>query len=232
MEEKIGEIVKHFYQENEYLTSKIEGIQNENKNALAETEPLKAQIKHLKAENVEIKEINKNLQKKIFQQYEHIWELQDDLENIRKEIMFEFTTLIKTLEKQNTFVSFTAYATEVREYIAGDIIQFDGIAASYGNHYNSVNSTFTCPFSGYYLFTVSVLGYQNGGLADVDIRMDGDHLVSTLAEGESHHDASANAVVTYCQANQQVWVNCRKSSRIHGSESRHSTFHATLLRVV
>ena len=57
---------------------------------------------------------------------------------------------------RNSYVSFTASASQTREYQAGDHVLFDYVLRNYGGSYFDGNSTFICPFSAYYLFSISV----------------------------------------------------------------------------
>jgi hypothetical protein len=45
-------------------------------------------------------------------------------------------------------------------------VQFNRALYNVGNHYDSVNSVFTCPVSGYYYFSVGVLVYKRASLQD------------------------------------------------------------------
>ena len=60
-------------------------------------------------------------------------------------------------ELSGSYVSFTAYATVERSYNALDHVLFKGIVRNYGASYFPKNSTFVCPFDGYYLFSASIL---------------------------------------------------------------------------
>ena len=56
------------------------------------------------------------------------------------------TTLSKHMNKMNTFVTFTAYATTSRDYNTADVVLFDGIVVN-SEFYDGTTSIFTCPYS-------------------------------------------------------------------------------------
>lgn len=225
LEEKITKIG----QTNFNLQQEIQHIKKENNNFITD-------IKMVKAENKKLKEKIENMEKKTLQQDELIQSLIDNiglhdnkLTNIQEK-MAKFDTLNTHLEKQNTFVSFTAFPTETRDYNAGDVVQFDGLKANYGNHYDNENGIFVCPFSGYYLFTVSLTSTQGRRIHAVIQKADGYWLAQAQAEDETLHGTATNVVVVFLQARETVWVETRQDGcQFYGSS--HSSFHGTLLRV-
>ena len=52
-------------------------------------------------------------------------------------------------------VGFTAYATTEQSYSDNDIVIFDGIITNIGGHYNKDSSSFICPYSAVYMFSIN-----------------------------------------------------------------------------
>lgn len=138
---------------------------------------------------------------------------------------------------QNSVVAFTAFATEFRDYNASDVILFDGIISNYGSHFNNNTSTFTCPYSGLYLFMLHVTNHTPKSIfAQIDIN--GVKVVSThcvehdLHEHEINRQCS-NSIIIICEAGSEVKVtNKNNGCAMVGNSNRHSTFSGMLVRVL
>ena len=135
-------------------------------------------------------------------------------------------------DKQNSYVSFTAFASATRVYNEDDVVQFDGIVVNYGGFYNDSTGIFTCPYSGYYLFSVSVLAYKTRRMG-VDISLDGSRVVGAHAEDPDKYDQGSVTATVKCDLGQQVWVRCiYDGDRMYGDGYKYSSFTGSLLRVV
>lgn len=134
------------------------------------------------------------------------------------------------LRNANDTVSFTAYASTTLTYSTGTTILFDGIVKNYGEYYNPNVGVFTCPFTGMYLFHLSLsTGVASTSyIARAEIQVAGTGLVDANVQGYAH---GSNVVVTLCNQYQQVSVRSLYSStRVYGDETlRYSTFTGTLL---
>lgn len=140
--------------------------------------------------------------------------------------------LIMNMDKINSFISFTAFSTEVRTYDADDVVQFDGIVVNDGGFFNSSTGYFTCPYTGYYLFSVSILA-QTTFTMGVDIRVNGTLLVGAYASDTVTYGQAAATTIAKCEAGQMVWVRSRvNGNTMNGSSARYSRFTGALLRVL
>ena len=64
-------------------------------------------------------------------------------------------------EELSGYVSFLAYATEIRDYNAGDHVMFDATMRNYGSAYSVLDSEFICPLDAYYMISVTLLAGKN-----------------------------------------------------------------------
>ena len=120
-------------------------------------------------------------------------------------------------------VGFTAYPSELRSYTCSDPddepLILDSIMTDTTNSYDPIAYSFTCPVTGLYLFSLSLLN-QNGFYARAQIFVDGfDLAVSYSNDGTSDHffSHSTNTVVTNCEKGQRVWVDetCTSNAAVH-----------------
>lgn len=134
--------------------------------------------------------------------------------------------------KQNTFISFCAFPTEDRVYAEGEILIFDNDVVNLGQGYIPENSTFVCPYSAYYLFTVTVM-QQESTIMRAYLMLEGSNLHSVRADDTHSHHQATIVVVTLCEEGQRVWVEANgPDSEYHLYASSFSTISGTLLRVV
>ena len=124
------------------------------------------------------------------------------------------------MEKMESFISFTAFSTGHRQYNAYDVVQFDGISVNNGGYFNSSTGYFTCRYTGYYLFSVTVAA-KRGLMMAVQILVDDTPFASALA------------TIVNCESGQQVWVRCRGNGNwMKGDIAQFSTFTGALLKVI
>ena len=112
------------------------------------------------------------------------------------------------------------------------MVLFDGIVVNYGGFYDGTTSIFTCPFSGFYMFSVSVRAEEEH-VINVSITVDGSHLVSAIAQDGTSYDQASAVVVTRCDEGQNVWITSKNDNRrMEGNSVRYSSFTGTLLRII
>ena len=103
-------------------------------------------------------------------------------------------------------VGFSAFHNESRSYTFEEPIVFNNVITDVSNNYDNITSAFTCPVSGLYSFTVSVLGQLNQ-LVNVWINRESTRLgvvYATLSQGYNH---AGNTIVASCNAGDRVWVD-------------------------
>ena len=165
-------------------------------------------------------------------------DLQNKVENLTVQTEKQ-NKVIEDLQQQNVlhdkppdFVSFTAYAAASQEYNKGDVVQFDTIVVNYGGYFDSSTGYFTCPYTGYYLLTVSILASRAVRMA-VDIIINDTVLVGASAKDTKEQDQAAATTVVKCDSEQLVWVKSRHGGfQMEGGIGRDSSFTGALLRVL
>lgn len=232
LQKQVQELKSNLFKQDVVITQFIEGqLANKNSKHNSKIQWLEQDILKLKNENSKQNEELFHLKKQLKSQelYTH-----DRLNSYQTKSFHKIqalnTTLSKHMEKMNTYVTFTAYATAYRDYNTDDVVLFDGLVVN-SEFYNSTTSIFTCPYSGFYLFAVSVRVIADP--MSVDIKLDGILLVSALARDDTSNDQGSVLVVTRCDEGQQVWISCRGDGHtMHGGSVRTSSFTGTLLRVI
>ena len=82
----------------------------------------------------------------------------------------------------------------------GQTVKFDGIISNFGNHFNTADSTFTCPYHGTYLFSLNLIRDYTG--LCVAIMRDEEELAHAFAY-ENGFTAGA-LIVVECNVGQEV----------------------------
>ena len=130
-------------------------------------------------------------------------------------------------------VGFSAYATQNRDYNAGDLVLFDGVDTNIGGYYQSSSSTFLCPVDGVYVFSASLLTTEEDKY--MTFRIMKEDVVIAGAFGEdipAVRFADSAVAVTECLIGQKVWVkSIHDNSRMYGSAAHYSMFSGFLLTV-
>ena len=130
-------------------------------------------------------------------------------------------------------MAFTAYSELSYDYEVGDVITFDRTVSNIGSYFNAQSSTFLCPYSGLYQFSVHILAAVNS-TAQANIMLDGQQLVIAWADAILNtYPQSSNTVLVQCDEGQTVWVESSSSvngSRIFNNAFKHSTFSGVLLQ--
>ena len=134
---------------------------------------------------------------------------------------------------QSTPIGFSAYEDAIVPYASGDTIVFPHIITNVGGHYSTVTSAFTCPYSGFYLFSVNVMSDDDEHLR-AQIMQNGVLLATAYADDlptsvhTTYHQATMT-VVTECAAGDRVWIEAEDAGEIHGDGSRVSAFTGVMI---
>ena len=135
---------------------------------------------------------------------------------------------------QTEAVGFTAYEDTLGiDYSPGETIDFPHTTTNVGGHYSTATSEFTCPYNGFYMFSVSIMCDDEDDLV-AQIMLDGTLLASAYADDlplsvhETHHQAS-QVVVTECVAGARVWIESGSSGEIYSDSTRPASFSGVLL---
>ena len=97
-----------------------------------------------------------------------------------------------------------------RVYNRDEIIVFNSVLTNVGNNYQNDTSTFICPVDGMYSFSVGLHNVQDEFTSqnfEVDLMMEGQHLVTVFINYEDNHQSTGNVVVE-CLKGYRVWAQC------------------------
>ena len=120
-------------------------------------------------------------------------------------------------------------------YDENEIINFPLVMTNNGGHFNTNDSTFTCPQDGMYYFTFSL---YTSGMNDIEhtdayIEMDGERLSEGYCRNNGPEEVRAqcgNSVVTNCYVGQSVSVIAMlDGTQLYGS-NKSSTFSGFLIQ--
>lgn len=103
-------------------------------------------------------------------------------------------------------VAFTAYASADRSFPSGETLSFDAIITNIRSHYDALSSSFTCPVTGLYMFTMSIFS-EDGHRTEAVMRLDGSILVSTYAV-HTYGNEATNIVFQLCQTGNIIDIVC------------------------
>ena len=128
-------------------------------------------------------------------------------------------------------VGFTAFAPVNTHYYTYESVQFPGIISNIGGHYDATNSSFTCPYKGVYVFSVTAKA-DTYDYIYLEIIRDGEFIAEAWGDGGSYasYTTAAAVVVIECEAGQVVWVSSGdNTARVHGSLDRQTLFTGYML---
>ena len=116
-------------------------------------------------------------------------------------------------------VGFTAYASTSRTYGSYDPVIFDGVLSNFGDAYDGISSTFTCPVTGVYVISLTLTS-ATGDYAQAQITKESSSMLAAYADNdEASFNVAAVTSVFECSAGERVWVrtNASGSQRLYGS---------------
>ncbi|KAK3590573.1 hypothetical protein CHS0354_039705 [Potamilus streckersoni] len=96
-----------------------------------------------------------------------------------------------------------------------DIIIFDTVLQNEGNGYNKQTGIFTCPLSGTYFFSLSILA-NPGSPTYVHLIVNGQIKANSFAYGTSFSDQGSISSIVRCEAGQNVWIGVYGGTQIYG----------------
>ena len=135
--EELHTIITNLQLQQEVLTSQVSDI-------LSQNEMLTQSLASIHEANVQSADLLD----------ERLTALEDENRTLRE-------LLINKPEVQSTFVAFLATPSGEPTYYANNgIVRFDNVTLNAGDAFNPSTSTFICPYTGYYSFSVSVSNAQ------------------------------------------------------------------------
>ncbi|KAL3882729.1 hypothetical protein ACJMK2_029041 [Sinanodonta woodiana] len=97
-----------------------------------------------------------------------------------------------------------------------EIVLFDTVLLNEGNGFNKQTGIFTCPLSGIYFFTGSVLT-QHEHQVGVHLIVNGETKGNAYADGANSWDQGSISSIARCEAGQNVWISVYYGTYIHGN---------------
>ena len=145
--------------------------------------------------------------------------------------MLSFCAMIA--EEPLDVVGFTVYTVENAYYDDGELIVFTNVTSNIGGHFQPATSSFLCPVTGVYYFSLSIANINSNYGVNAHITKEELILVSAHSrpDGATH---SATAAVTTCERGQSVWIQASGDNRgVYGNpDLLLSSFSGFLLYVV
>ena len=129
-------------------------------------------------------------------------------------------------------VGFTVYADAHAYYDLGELVVFNGVTSNIGGHFQPATSSFLCPVTGVYYFSLSVSNVNDDNSIHAHLMLE-DQILSTVrgtAQG-SYNQAMNSAIIT-CERGESVWVQATRydSQRVYGDPNyRLSSFSGFLV---
>ncbi|KAL3882725.1 hypothetical protein ACJMK2_029037 [Sinanodonta woodiana] len=97
-----------------------------------------------------------------------------------------------------------------------EIIHFDTVLLNDGNGFNNQTGIFTCPLSGTYFFSLSLM-ISPGYVTAVQLIVNGQVKVNSYAHGyDSYYDQGSISIIVRCEAGHNVWMSMRDGSYVYG----------------
>ncbi|KAK3580323.1 hypothetical protein CHS0354_003557 [Potamilus streckersoni] len=129
-------------------------------------------------------------------------------------------------------VAFSAYLSKNLSGLSpNQTITFDRLDYNEGGSFDTTTSIFSCPTSGTYFFTASILSYQ-GNYVETAIVLNGEEQAIVYAgnpPSSPKYDQGSNSAIVHCDVGQKVWVMLRENygNAVYGS--RYSKFSGYML---
>ena len=135
---------------------------------------------------------------------------------------------MKDIHLASNFSGFTAYATADRYFNFGETIIFDATRYNHGGDYSTGTSTYYCPVSGYYYFSLHFY-ISNWREIGASIELDRVTTTSVLLSVLGGNIKGTTSVVLYCDANQEVSAQCINPGELEGNSFAESSFSGLLI---
>ena len=91
---------------------------------------------------------------------------------------------LSVLEDPLDFVGFSAYADEPFYYNLGDLVVFQNVTSNIGNYFQLATSSFVCPISGVYFFSLTVASVNSNNLMTAHLMKETQSLASLHARAD------------------------------------------------
>ncbi|KAL3882719.1 hypothetical protein ACJMK2_029031 [Sinanodonta woodiana] len=117
-----------------------------------------------------------------------------------------------TTEHIGFYATFSTGLVSVHEHA---IVLFDTVLQNDGNGFNKQTGTFTCPLSGTYLFSLSILA-NPGSPLHVYLMVNGQIIANSFAYGVNYSDQGSISSIVRCEAGQNVWIGVYRGTQLYG----------------
>ena len=125
-------------------------------------------------------------------------------------------------------VIFSAAKISNQAVVDGEIVEFTDVVTNIGNAYSSATSTFTCPYSGMYVFRYHMMSISN--ICGVRLNKDSNPLFGAYSsEVSAIWLSSSNSMYVECDEGSEITVRAYKSGSCHGETNELSSFSGQFL---
>ena len=108
---------------------------------------------------------------------------------------------------------------------------FDDVITNIGNAYDVDSSTFICPISGIYMFSLSLMSAA-GHFSQAYIMHQGSVIVRAFADDDaSAYASSSNVAFVQCTQGQSVWVMTSSANGHEMYPAQYTTFTGALYAI-
>ena len=116
-------------------------------------------------------------------------------------------------------VGFTVYADLNAYYDTGELVVFNGVTSNIGGHFQPATSSFLCPITGVYYFSLAVSNVNDDNGIHAHLMIEDQILASVRGTALGTYNQGTNSAITTCERGQSVWVQvaCCDDQRVFGS---------------
>ena len=129
-------------------------------------------------------------------------------------------------------VGFTVYADAHAYYDLGEVVVFNGVTSNIGGHFQPATSSFLCPVTGVYYFSLAVSNVNDDNNIHAHLMLENQILASVRAAALGTYNQATNSAIITCEMGQTVWVQATASDeqRVFGDPNyRLSSFSGFLV---
>ncbi len=149
--------------------------------------------------------------------------------------MFSVDILMSITDTRHTDVFFAVAASSAIDYTGGETIRYDHTYSNVGGGWSATTHHFTCPVSGYYMFTVSM--FKSGGSSSyncgADLYLGGSRqfVVNNYDNtGANVEYTSSGHAILPCTEGQEVYMEMASTScRLYDDSYHRNQFSGVLL---
>ena len=125
-------------------------------------------------------------------------------------------------------VAFMVRNLERQQLSIYDVVPWRDVVTNFGVHYDVTSRSFVCPYNGVYIFSTTILTFND--IIGVYMYKNNDELVMVFADDENVDlDSSSGSVVTECLSGDVVWVQVEVGGNFLSHTSNYHFFSGFIL---